>query len=133
MAREVGKGSLDTLSWEGVVARALSLEGTEQSTHYGRPAVKVNGRAILSVGREIGSFALHIDRETKQLLIDKDPRTYWQTAHYQGWPWVLVRYDAPDREHVFAMVKRAWTQARILGPAGARRPPRSATKKPRSR
>jgi hypothetical protein len=132
MARKI-INCADTLDWEGVVTHALSLEGAEQATHFGRPAVKVNGRAMLSLGREKGSFALHIDMETKQLLIDNDPRTYWETAHYQGWPMVLVRYDAPDQEHVFAMVERAWLQARALGPPGSGRTSQSPAPKRQKR
>ena len=39
-------------SWEEAVAFALSLPDTELSTSYGKPAVKVNGRAFLYTGRE---------------------------------------------------------------------------------
>jgi hypothetical protein len=128
--KEAIKRSSPALDWESVVTHALSFKGTELATHYGRPAVKVNGRAMLSVGRKEGSFALHIDLETKQLLIETNPLTYWQTTHYEGWPTVLVRYDSTEQEHVLAMVKRAWQQAQSLGPPRSRYS-RSATNKRR--
>jgi hypothetical protein len=123
--------SSPALDWESVVAHALSLDSTELTTHYRSPAVKVNGRPVLSVGHEEGSFALHIDAETKQLLIDNDPRTYWQTKHYEGWPTLLVRYDTCDRKHVLAMVERAWQQALSLEPPRARKPSASTPGKRR--
>jgi hypothetical protein len=76
MVSKISKPTSEPLDWETVVSHALSLEGAERATDYGKPAVKVNGRAFLSTGREIGSFALHIDAETMQLLVDNNSRTY---------------------------------------------------------
>jgi hypothetical protein len=105
-----------SLDWDSVVAHALSLPDTELSTSYGQPAVKLstNGRAFLSPGREAGSFCLHIDRDTIEMLKDTDPETYWQSAHYEGWPAVLVRFDSPDPNRVLAMIEKArdWNAAR---------------------
>ena len=82
-------------------------------THYGGPAIKVasNGRAFLSGSREPGSFALMIDLDTKEVLLETDPATFWQTPHYEGWPAVLVRYDNDDPDRVQDMIARARDQA----------------------
>lgn len=96
-----------TLDWDSVFAHALSLPGTERASYYGSDTVKANGHPILSPGREAGSFVLHIDAETKEVLLETDPGTYWQTQHYEGWPGVLVRYDANDPERVLAMIERS--------------------------
>ena len=107
-----------SLDWERVVDFAASLPGAERSTYYGGPAVKVNGHAIISPGREKGSFCLLIDLDTVEMLKETDPGTYWQTPHYEGWPAVLVRYDTADPERVLAMIERSADQSR------ARKPPR---------
>ena len=133
MVRKISTPQSEPLDWESIVTQALSLEGAERATHYGKPAVKVNGRTFLSTGREVGSFALHIDAETKQLLIDHNSRTYWQTSHYEGWPTVLVRYDTPDSEHVFGMVYRAWQQALANGAPSSERNSHSAKPKRKPR
>jgi hypothetical protein len=101
-------------SWDDAVAFALSLPGTELSTSYGKPAVKVNGRAFLYTGREGDSFAVAIDLDTIELLKETDPETFWQSPHYQGWPAVLVRYASPDPERVRAIIERshAWSAAK---------------------
>jgi len=99
-------------------AFALALPGTEQAPHYGAPAIKANGHAILAPGREEGSFCLMIDRDTKQMLIETDPATFWQTSHYEGWPAVLVREDGDDPERIRAAITRAHERAM------SRKPPR---------
>jgi len=111
-------------SWDEAVAFALTLPGTELSTSYGKPAVKVNGRAFLYVGREAeSSFGVAIDLDTVELLKETDPATFWQSPHYEGWPAVLIRFDSPDPGRVREVVERshAWTAAKP--------PPRPRTRK----
>lgn len=111
-------------SWEAVSAFALSLPGTELATYYGRPAVRVaaNSRPFLNVGREPeSSFVLSIDLDTKQMLMDTDPETFWETPHYSGWPGVLVRFDSKDPERVKALIERARDHAAALPPARPRK------------
>jgi hypothetical protein len=95
-------------SWDEVVAFALALPDTELSTSYGRPAVKVNGKAFVYPGREAGSFAIAPPLPEKELLMETDPDTFWETAHYRGWPAVLVRYGSADRERIETVIVRAW-------------------------
>lgn len=112
-----------SLDWDRIVDFASDLPGAQRSTHYGGPAVKANGRAIIAPGRESGSFCLLIDRDTVEILKETDPGTYWQTPHYEGWPAVLVRYDSADPERVLAMIERAHEQAL------SRKPPRPRKQK----
>jgi len=100
-----------SLDWDKVTAFAIALPQAERSTHYGGPAIKANGNAFLSPGRETGSFCLHIDRDTVDMLKESDPDSYWQTPHYEGWPAVLVRYGSADPERALAMIERAHAQA----------------------
>ena len=110
-------------SWDDVAAFALTLPGSEMSTYYGGPAIKVaaNGRPLVSPSREPDSFVLHIDNDTKAMLIETDPATFWQTPHYDGWPGLLVRYGSADPDRVEAMIERGRTQAAAKRPAAPRK------------
>ena len=94
--------------WDEAAAFALALQGAELSTSYGRPAVKVNGKAFVYPGREAGSFAISSPLPEKELLMETDPDTFWETAHYRGWPAVLVRFGSPDRSRIETVITRAW-------------------------
>ena len=94
--------------WDEVAAFALTLPGTDRSTSYGQPAVKVRGKLIASTGHEEGSFHVAATHEEKAVLIGTDPDTYWQTPHYEGWPGLLVHYGSADPERVRAVIARAW-------------------------
>jgi hypothetical protein len=95
-------------SWEEVAAFALTLPGTELSTSYGKPAVKAHGKAFVYPGREPGSFAVASPLPEKELLMETDPDTFWESAHYRGWPAVLVRFGSDDPDRVRRVIERAW-------------------------
>jgi hypothetical protein len=115
-------GALDT--WEAARDFALGLPGTELSSSYGKPAIKIaaNGRAILGTGRESDtSFVLHIDIATAEMLMATGPETFWQTPHYEGYGAVLVRFDSPDPERVRDMIRLAHEQAAAMKPVVKRK------------
>lgn len=103
-----------SLSWEQVVAHALSLPNTVLTTYYGGPAVKANDRPVITPARETDSFCLHIDRDKIEMLKEVDSDTFWQTPHYEGWPAVLVRYDTRNEAMVLDQIaaSRDWAMAR---------------------
>ena len=105
------------MTFEEAIAFALTLPGTELSTSWGKPAVKVaaNGRAFLFPSHEADtSFGVAIGLDTIELLKATEPETYWQTPHYEGWEGVLIRYDAEDEARVQEIIGRArdWVAAK---------------------
>jgi hypothetical protein len=94
--------------WEEVANFALSLPDTELAGSYGRPAVKVRKKSFVFPGRERGSFAIMSPLPEKELLMETDPATFWETDHYRGYPAVLVRYGSPDRERIEMVIARGW-------------------------
>jgi hypothetical protein len=100
----------------------LTLPDTEASTSYGKPAVRVRGKAFLFPGRERGSFAVMAPVEEKELLMETDPETFWETDHYRGYPAVLVRFGSPHTQRIENVIRRAWwdrltkAQQRDFGP-----------------
>ena len=103
-----GKAKQPFGDWAEASAFALSLPGTELSTSYGKPAIKLNGKAFLYPGREEGSFAVASPLDEKEMLMLTDPDTFWETPHYNGWPAVLVRLGSPERERIELVIRRAW-------------------------
>ncbi|MGZ8337070.1 MAG: hypothetical protein ACXWU1_10460 [Allosphingosinicella sp.] len=122
-------------TWDEVVAFALALPATELATSYGKPAVKLRGKAFVYPGREPGSFCLAPPIREKwtgaarpasrshargawrpvHLLMETEPETFWETPHYRGWPAVLVRYGSPSRERIGGPVRAAPQPAVVPG------------------
>ena len=94
--------------WDEVAAFALTLPGAQASTSYRQPAIKVDGKAFVTTGHEGGSFHVRSPHDEKAVLLETDPATFWQTAHYANWPGLLVRYGAADADRVALVIRRAW-------------------------
>jgi hypothetical protein len=94
--------------WEEAVAYACSLPDVVMEKWWGTPCPKINGKGFMSPGREEGSFALMVTQAEKQILIETDPETFWQTDHYRNYPMLLVRFGNPARERVELYIQRAW-------------------------
>jgi len=95
-------------SWDDVVAFACALPDVEMLSFYGTPCPKLNGKALASPGREAGSFAVMCKPDEKEILLETDPDTFWQTPHYEGWHALLVRFGSDDPERVANVLRRAW-------------------------
>ena len=106
--------------WADVVAFATTLPGVEQGATYGKPAVKLRGRMLAATtAPDPGSFVLHVALTDKEVLIETDPDTFWETDHYRGWAAVLVRYDDRARERIELLLRRAWWDRASAAQRGA--------------
>ncbi len=73
----------------------LGLPGVEESTMYGAPALKLRGKMLACMttnkAADPDSLAVHVGFVNRDLLVVKDPKTYYLRKHYEGYPVVLVR------------------------------------------
>jgi hypothetical protein len=95
--------------WDDVRAIVSRFPEVEASTQ-GRPAFRVRGKlfAWKARDRDGGELAIRVEREEKPLILDSDPDVYYETPHYRGYPGVLVRLDAIDREELEGRLEDAW-------------------------
>jgi hypothetical protein len=94
--------------WQDLCDFALTLPDTAIESHYGRPALKVRGKAFVASGREPDSCVLMLPMAEKEVLLEAAPEIFWQTDHYRGWPAVLVRFGQGERDWLERLVVRAW-------------------------
>lgn len=111
--------------FERAARLAAALPGVERSTTYGSPALKVGGKVLANLCREPGALSVYCPLETKAVLIEAVPDTYYDTPHFSGWPAVLVRMNAISDEALAARLEAAWM---LRAPAKLRRqlPPSAA-------
>jgi hypothetical protein len=102
-------------NWAAVVDAGTALDGVEEGTSYGKPALKFQGKMLAATTAPTpDSFVLHVAIEKKEVLIETDPTTFWETDHYGGWPAVLVRYGSNATERIILLLARAcWDRATI--------------------
>ncbi|MGV1758342.1 MmcQ/YjbR family DNA-binding protein [Rhizobium sp. A22-96] len=102
-----------TIDMNGIAARLqqlvtqAKLPGVEHGTHYGLPALKVGGKAFVTVkNNETIVLAIPIDR--KEQLMEMAPEIYFQTDHYIGWPSLPLRITAIGDEELQQRLVEAW-------------------------
>lgn len=59
------------------------------------------------------------DLDTKELLLQSDPRIFFTEPHYDGYPAVLVRLKAITRPELRALLAESW-KSMTTKPAGKR-------------
>lgn len=97
--------------WSTVRGIAAAFPGAEESTTYGQPCFKVDGKlfAWLSPDRAAGgALALRADPDELRLLLETAPDRYFQTPHYHGKPIVLVHLERIDLAELRERIEDSW-------------------------
>ncbi|HTS68831.1 MAG TPA: MmcQ/YjbR family DNA-binding protein [Terriglobia bacterium] len=84
-----------TIDFDAVRNIGLALPGVEESTAYGFPALKVNGKLLACLpahrSAEPGSIVVRVDFDDRAELLAAAPDVYYVTDHYTDYSAVLVR------------------------------------------
>ena len=92
MRKQSGAMNFDTVRKIG-----LTLPGVEESTCYGQPALKIDGKllACLPSHRSVepGTLVVRVDFPDRAQLLAEAPDVYYLTDHYVDYNGVLVRFS----------------------------------------
>jgi hypothetical protein len=101
----------EPMAFDAVRAFGLTLAGTEATTAYGSPALKVNGHmyACIAVNKsaEPDTLVVRVPLEQRDHLLSEQPDVYYLTEHYAGHPFVLVRLGRVRRDALEALLYTA--------------------------
>jgi hypothetical protein len=82
-------------TFENVRKIGLRLPDVQESTAYGKPALKVHDKMFACIpshrSAEPDSLAVRVDFEQRAELLAAEPEVYYITDHYANYPAVLVR------------------------------------------
>lgn len=83
------------VSFETVREIGLRLPDAEESTMYGKPALKLRGEMFACFpshrSAEPDSLIVRVDFDQRAELLAAEPDVYYITDHYKDYPAVLVR------------------------------------------
>ena len=89
----------------------LTLPEVEEGTGYGRPAWRVRGKFFAGLRDEGQVAVLKVDKGEKQLLMEAEPDKFFETPHYEGWGYFLVRLSAIEEDELAEVAEDAWRLA----------------------
>src|SRR5487761_1864467 len=90
------------LTWQDVVDLARELPEVEESTSYGRPALKVRGKFVAALRSDPAAVVVRCDLDEKPLLLE--------ARHYHGWGYIIVRLEA-SRDDMREFLTDSWLLA----------------------
>jgi hypothetical protein len=119
-------GKETQLTFGAVLAIGEKLPGTEVTTAYGSPALKVNGRMYAGIAinkaAEPNSLVVYVaDFEQRDALLAEEPDTYYVKPHYEAYPVVLVRLARVTRDALEDLLRGAHGVVSRKPPARRRR------------
>ena len=111
-------------TWHDVRRKALSLPGTsEEISSHGQCAWTVNEKSFVwerplrksdlaALGAQAPTGPIlgvrTADLEMKEVLLASDPRVYFTTPHFDGYPAVLVRLEKIELKELKDLIVEAW-------------------------
>ena len=98
------------IAWRDVVELARDLPEIEESTSYGRPALKVRGKFVAALRTDPDALVVRCDLEENPLLLEARPEILFETPHYHGWGYIHVKLEAP-RDEIREFLTDSWLLA----------------------
>jgi hypothetical protein len=95
------------LTFKDVRKIASSLANVEESTSYGTPAFKVDGRLLARLSEDGESLVVGTTFEEREEMMAAEPEAYYITEHYLKYPWVLVRLSRAHSDSLPDLLSRA--------------------------
>jgi hypothetical protein len=90
---------------------ALGFPEAHEKASYGKPAFFIAKKFFTRLRGEDNSVVLVVDgMDTREMMLELDPKTYHITDHYKDYPAVLVRMDRISIDELRIMLDRRWRQ-----------------------
>ncbi len=86
---------------------AAGLPGVEEGPSYGTPGLKVKGKFLCRL-KEPGVLVLRMELDEKEMRMQAEPDTFFETDHYKGYPAVLIRLERIDTDRLAVLLESAW-------------------------
>ena len=90
-----------------LVAAAKDLPEVTQGISLRTPCLFVR-KKFMSRVKDVDTVVLMCPLEEKEMLMAAAPGIFFETAHYKGWPAVLVRINDIDDAELRHRMRRAW-------------------------
>jgi hypothetical protein len=92
---------------------ARALEGVEEGTSYGSPALKVGGKMFACIpvdkSAEPNTLAVRMSFVERDLRLEMEPDIYYLRPHYVNYPCVLARLRKISDAALRELLETGWT------------------------
>ena len=103
-------GKKKSVSPDAARRMALRLPETVEGPCYGTPGYRVRGKLFARLREDGETFVLSVDRDTREALLEANPKAFFLTDHYRPYDWMLVRLGAVSPGELEDMLRLAWAR-----------------------
>ena len=90
---------------------ALSFPEANEKPSYGNPAFFIAKKFFTRWRKDDNALVFVVDSmDTRDMMLELDPKTYFITDHYKDYPAVLVRMERITPDELQLMLERRWRQ-----------------------
>lgn len=89
----------------------LALPEVEEGPCYGTPGFRVRGKLLARLREDGETLAVKCGDDERDLRMQADPKTFFTTDHYRGYPTVLVRVSSVDADALRDLLEVAWRKS----------------------
>ena len=112
------------VSFSEVSKLGRALPGVVESTSYGTPALKVDGKLLVRLKEDGETLVLRMDFVNRDLLLRAEPDLFFLTDHYLNYPSILLRLTRVTSKRLAELLEDAW---RLVAPQRIGRATKSAS------
>lgn len=88
---------------------ALSFEGAEKGSSYGKPSILVFNKFFTRHRKDDDSIVLIVgSMDEREMLLEVEPEIFFITAHYKDYPAVLARLPKIDAATLRGRLEQHW-------------------------
>ena len=89
---------------------ALALPGVVEGSAYRTPAFRIGGRFFFRLREDGESLAIRVGFDTREALLQANPRAFFITDHYRGYPAMCVRLSTVRQPELKALLEQSWRE-----------------------
>jgi hypothetical protein len=119
------------VSFSEVSKLGRALPGVVESTSYGTPAPKVDGKLLVRLKEDGETLVLRMDFVNRDLLLRAEPDLFFLTDHYLNYPSILLRLTRVTSRRLAELLEDAWRLVAPRRSAGATKSASSRAKRSR--
>lgn len=101
------------MDFEKVMAVGMGMAGVEESTYYGDPCLKREGKVMCTLRPEGEVIGIRLDWEMHDRVLEEYPEVFFKTDHLDGWPWVRGRMEAMSEAILREVLAASWEVALV--------------------
>jgi len=90
---------------------ALALPGVEEGPCYGTPGFRVRGKFLARLWKDGETLVVKCGDDERDFRMQADPKTFFITDHYRGYPAVLVRLARVRAADLRDILEQAWRRS----------------------